>query len=60
MHEGEPPKLSKKEQEEAEKWGGIDLENYEEHDKPYCDKKDHNERSKHNDTGQHLKHKEEE
>lgn len=26
-------------------------------DTPYCDKTDHLERSKHNDTGQHEKHK---
>ena len=61
MKEGEPKPMDKEDKKKAEELGGSDLEEY---DAPveirYCDKKDHLERSKHNDNGQHNKHKQKE
>ena len=53
--EREPP-LTKKQRTEADQCGGIDEEDYRNKEKPYYDKPDHIERSRHDDEGQHEKH----
>jgi len=54
-----PLSLSKREQEEAEEFGGEDKSDYRTHEKSSFDKKDHYERSCANQPN-HLKHKEHE
>ena len=48
--------LSKREQEEAEKYGGAETDNYRKELLNYCNKGGHRERSMANDNGKHREH----
>lgn len=55
------PKISKEDKEKSKDRGGSDVDDWGEYGKndgtAYYDKDDHKERSRHNDNGQHDKHK---